>query len=843
MKSKPRGASVDTADLCLSLMRADHEDEVVELLTEAGYWEDPTVWRHLGDMENNFSSVGNQQSEPIAALVEKIVNGVDARLMNACHEAGIDPEAVTAPGSIREAVSRFFEGHTQVQSDRHGRIAEWTERQGTAEGRFLTLSATGEMPEMGRPGLSRPSLSIADQGEGQTPGSFPTTFMSLSRSNKLRIHFVQGKFNMGGTGALNFCSERHRFQLIVSKRNPRLLPGDASQRDREWGLTIVRRQAGEGGARSSVFTYLAPVGATGDVAGEVLSFDRARWPIFPEDPKLKDQGADEYSRDAPHGTLVKLYEYDWQGGKSNIVRSGEGLLRRIDLALPELALPVRLFECRRYRGGPASFSTNALGLVARLDKDKADNLEPEFPVGANIALDGKHIAVRVYAFKAGKAKEYRQSRYGVVFSVNGQMHAAFPTDFFGRKAVNLGYIADSLLVVIDCSNIDELMREDLFMNSRDRLRDKPLARRLEEELQRYLREESALRALQNKRRAERTADRLKDDKPLADVLQSLLKSNPLLSRLFQHGLRLSAPFPPAVGSGHGQAATFKGRKYPTFFRFKGRESAEELTRDANLGSRLRIAFETDALDDYFIRENSPGAWRVRVGLEEDWLDVPDWTSTGPRSGIAQLWLNTLPMGATVGDVYEYLVEVTDDSRVDSIENRLFVTVARQAANGGGEGSRSAGGNKGKGNLGGASQFALPPITPVHEVDWEQHGMDEGTALKVELADSVEGNGDGSEVYDFFVNVDNRYLRVAQKEARVDAGLLEKQFLYGMVLVGLALLQEQQERAKRRSSEFDRAEADRNENPNEFIAIATRALAPIFLPMLESIGGLALEEID
>lgn len=823
----------DPETLCEQLMHADTEEAVVAILREAGYWDDRSAWRYLGDTENNFSSIGNQQSEPIAALVEKIVNGVDARLTNACHEAGINPESTDAPPSISEAVARFFEFHSAVKPERHGRISDWSSKDATEQGRLLTLSATGHKPDGGRP-----SLSIADQGEGQTPDSFPDTFMSLARSNKLRIHFVQGKFNMGGTGALNFCSGRHRLQLIVSRRNPKLLAGGATGRDLEWGFTVVRRQAGAEGARSSVYTYLAPVSNDSGI-GSVLSFARDSFPILPDDPADKNQGADPYSRQAPHGSLVKLYEYDWQGVKSNIVLSGEGLLRRIDLALPELALPVRLFECRPYRGGPASFSTNALGLVTRLEQDKADNLEEGFPVGANITLDGKHIAVRAYAFRPDKAKQYRLSRYGVVFSVNGQMHAAFSTDFFGRKAVNLGYIADSLLVVIDCSDVDELMREDLFMNSRDRLRDTPLARRVEDELQRYLKNEPALRILQNARRAERTAERLRDDKPLADVLQMVLRSNPLLSRLFRHGLRLSAPFPPASGAGEGTASKFEGKRFPTYFRFKGHASDEGLKRDAQLGSRVRIAFETDANDDYFIRDASPGAWRVRVRAGDDWVDVPDWSSTGPRSGLAQLWLNELPEGAGVGDVYEYTIEIADDSRLESLSNRLFVAVVPANAGGGGRSARERGGNKGKGKSGGPNELALPPITPVHEPDWTSQGMNEQSALKIQLADAGD-ESDEAAAYDFFVNVDNRYLRIAQKEARSDANLLEKQFLYGMVLVGLALLQEHQERTRGHDDEI--GEPNFGATAPEFIENATRAIAPIFLPMLESLGGLSIDDL-
>ena len=41
--------------------------------------------------------------------MEKLVNSVDARLMNECLVLGIDPEGPSAPRTIREAVARFFE--------------------------------------------------------------------------------------------------------------------------------------------------------------------------------------------------------------------------------------------------------------------------------------------------------------------------------------------------------------------------------------------------------------------------------------------------------------------------------------------------------------------------------------------------------------------------------------------------------------------------------------------------------------------------------------------------------------------------------------------------------------
>ena len=61
------------------------------------------------------------------------------------------------------------------------------------------------------------SLIIYDDGEGQHPEEFENTFLSLLRGNKNEIHFVQGKYNMGGSGAIVFCGKK-RYQLIGSKR-------------------------------------------------------------------------------------------------------------------------------------------------------------------------------------------------------------------------------------------------------------------------------------------------------------------------------------------------------------------------------------------------------------------------------------------------------------------------------------------------------------------------------------------------------------------------------------------------------------------------------------------------
>jgi hypothetical protein len=163
-------------DLCTALLHAETEDEVIGLLKLEGYWDQPALWRHYGDLENNWGQGGNQQSLAEAALVEKIVNSVDARLINECLERGIDPKGPDAPKTIRQAVSRFFEGGTGKKMATGGLVEDWSDEKIREIAQGITLCGTGTRPVM--------NLTITDCGEGQTPRKIPLTIMSLSNTRR-----------------------------------------------------------------------------------------------------------------------------------------------------------------------------------------------------------------------------------------------------------------------------------------------------------------------------------------------------------------------------------------------------------------------------------------------------------------------------------------------------------------------------------------------------------------------------------------------------------------------------------------------------------------------------------
>lgn len=257
-----------TETLCQNLMSADSEADVIGILRDAGYWDDPTCWRDLGDEPENYSTVGNQQSRAEQALVEKLVNAIDTKLMAACKIAGINPEEDAAPDTMLEARERFF-GEALKKPD--------------LVARGITVAATGARS----PG--RMSISIADDGEGQTPRAMPTTILSVLKGSKKNVRFVQGRFHMGGTGVLEFCGRDHNVQFVLSRRNPAFLPSPlADPTDADWSFTIIRREDPQGRARGSRFTFLAP--GTPDAEGRrgLLHFSAAELPIFPDKAQAYD---------------------------------------------------------------------------------------------------------------------------------------------------------------------------------------------------------------------------------------------------------------------------------------------------------------------------------------------------------------------------------------------------------------------------------------------------------------------------------------------------------------------------------------------------------------------------
>ncbi len=460
---------------------------------------------------------------------------------------------------------------------------------------------------------------------------------------------------MGGTGVLKFCGKRN-LQLVVTRRSPAILRGRFDHpSDAQWGFTVVRREDPGDGRRSSVYTYLAPVGVlekrTLPGQGGILRFTADAMPIFPD-------GQNPYGLEAEWGTLIKLYDYAAQGFKSHILMK-DGLLGRLDLLLPEVALPVRLHECRAYSGHLGSFENTLNGLGVRLEDDRSNNLEEGFPSSCPLGAGSQEMTATIYAFKKGRAETYRKHE-GIIFTLNGQTHGHMTPDFFRRKNVGLSYLSDSILVVVDCSRFSGRAREDLFMNSRDRLSGGELREELEDALEDMLKQHAGLRALKERRRREETEEKFADSKPLENILESLLKKSETLASLFLQGKRASNPFKSTKMQ--EKEKPFQGKVYPTFFKFLDKEYGEKLHRETPQNMRSRISFDTDAVNDYFSRSIDPGRFTLSMEVGGQGQPVRNYVGPNLQNGSATLSVQ-LPEDCNVGDELHYLAVVTDPTRL------------------------------------------------------------------------------------------------------------------------------------------------------------------------------------
>lgn len=770
----------------LSLVNADSEDEVAKILKKYGYW-DESNWKDVNSSTGNWSTIGSQQSSADTALVEKIINSVDAMLLRECKREGLNPESQQAPSDITAAQKKYFKIY-------NGKLSSINVNERISLARNIYLIATGKK--------TRPSFSIVDLGEGQNPEDFKTTFLSLNKSNKNKVQFVQGKFGMGGTGALSFASPEHNFQLIISKKDPQII----SALPPKWGITVLRRMPPTDEMRSSVFKYLAP-------NNEILSLSSKTLPLLPGTHPIA------YEKPMEWGSFIKLYEYNIGSRLQSNIRLD--LFYRLSLLLPNIALPVTLVERRDYpdpAGKTRDMTIVMAGLSVRLDADRQNNLEEGFPSTGEISAHGQKMNYSIYAFKKARRATYSGSE-GIIFSVNGQAQGFLNKSFFERNSVGMSYLSDSILVLVDCSSIEKRRLEDLFMNSRDRLRDGQLKTEIEKQLEEILKNHQGLRELKDKRRRADIEEKLEDAKPLAEVLESIIVKSPSLSALFTQGIRISNPFKVVET---GKQEVFTGKKFPTFFKISKDFSKEKPKTIPSNIKRFRVQYETDAFNDYFERDTDPAEKSVLL----NGAPIQDY-SWNLWNGIATLNV-VLPKHIKVGDTLCYTTEVSDVSRAEPFTAEFCVQIGKEyipSETKGGKRrpprSEEEGDDSKK-----PPALALPNAVEVRRKDWESHTFDSKSALRVV-------NAGGDEGYDFFINMDNIYLQMEIKQSKKDPKIMEAKYKYGMVLLGLALL--------------DYNSKNKDDDAEEGISIADQirdvsaAVSPILLPMITSLGEMDVEE--
>ncbi len=556
---------MDNIELIAKLIKAEDENTVEKIISNHSVLSKDENWKPYGGFRGNFSQIHNQQGNTIPALVEKPINSIDALLLKHCKLKGIDPESDKAPKSIDEAIGEFY----GIKKDLLPELPE-SKRREIAES--IQIIATGTK--------SQPNICIYDDGEGQHPADFENTFLSLNKDNKLKIKFVQGKYNMGGTGAIPNCGDK-KYQLIISRKHPQLLEGKEDM----YGFSLVRlhKAIGTDIYKNSWYEYCV------DKDQKIFCF------------KAKELDARLYNRKYISGTFIKLFNYDLPR-PSDITLD---LWRDLNRYLYAPALPILLYETRDFKGKTPT--KLMLGNRLRIMIDDRDLKVKTFPLSVNTS--GIKSSGEVTVFKNNVDKGEFVDKLAVVFTINGQVHDHL-TNAFITHAAKLPYLSGSLLVNFDCSSIPTSIREEIFMASRDRMRDNTITRNFKEEIARELRDNDFLRQLNEQRRDEKIFQNPKDDNFMKRVMGKLLNQNDEIAKIL--GLkgdireRIRKMLKPESKNGE---STFKGSRYPSYVRFKNIGDGNIKMMPQN--GECKLVLETDVEDEYLIRSNDPGELKIQ----------------------------------------------------------------------------------------------------------------------------------------------------------------------------------------------------------------------------------------
>lgn len=538
-------------------------------------------WKPLSGNENNFGVIENQQASPVAALIEKVTNSIDALLMKHCYDLGIDPRGKEAPRSMTGAIETFF-------PDTYKNWYLGPPRKEQAE--EIQIIASGSK--------KRPSLLIYDNGEGQHPENFEDTFLSLLRGNKNDIPFVQGKYNMGGTGSIVFCG-KHRYQLIGSKRY------DGSG---EFGFTLIRKHPmSEEDRKTKKNTWYEYMLINGKI------------PSFPIDEL--DLGL--FGRKFKTGTIIKLFDYDLYSKIPRGALPQEGR-RAINQFLFQPALPIYLVDSKERYPNNKVLDIDCYGLKHRLESDTkyiADHFTEDYQDHelGTIRATSYVFKTKVGDWDVKTTKKNIQDQFFhdnmvVLFSLNGQVHGSLSSEFITRT-LKMPLLRNHLLIHVDCTQLSYDFRQELFMASRDRLKGGDETSILRKKLAEVLIKGQLSEVYKQRKNAISVEGG--DAKDLLRAFSKNLPFNKDLMKLLDQTFKLEQKDEekkkqdkPKKPKNQPDKQPFNPKRYPSYFKMKTGNGKKYLTLPER--NEKTIQFATDVENEYFERSDDPGELKVSI---------------------------------------------------------------------------------------------------------------------------------------------------------------------------------------------------------------------------------------
>ena len=796
---------MDSKKVCFRILRAESERQVTEIIYSVPEMANSINWHPIDERETNFNVVTNQASTGSKALTELCTNMVDAILMKHAHMKGIDSRGSQAPHSVTGAVRDLV----QLKGSPSGILAEVDDEEylRTFAEDNLIIGVTG-----GRTQSESLCLSFVDNGEGQRPSDFKETFLSLSKGNKSDIPFVQGKYNMGSSGVLNYCGRRW-YKLIVSRRFDESGP---------WGWTLVRRRP-----------------SSGKPVAEYFNINEIPWFLASViHPMTLGNGDADKKVHLSTGTIVKLYDY-----KMESATSFRNIRESLNENLISTVLPFRLMD---YRVTPQRTGRRAQGvdertvsgmefLLLRRDRGESteDDAESAYEPGTKEHIgnidDPELGRVSVQAIIPRRQPSGKhlptwlalpRNTDRVFHTVNGQVQYKKKRGYLSQRC-GFPALKDRVVIIVDASELSEAGHNDVWKGDRENVRATEVGQLYKEKVTEVIKDSPYLKELQGKVVREET-DRL-TEKGRITLFQGLVDNDPSIAQLLPGGAVVTLPG--YVGLEEEEQEEWQGKYSPTFLELVGR-SVRQDGAEIEIGGRRKVLFQTDAVNDYFSRPDNRG----RV-FTSDLAGRFSQTNTF-RNGTLTMTFTPDTTKVMVGDEVRSSVSLLDDAMPEPVTEELLLRVVgeRPIQRGGGRRQRKSSENE---EQEGTEGRDLPPYEWLTK-DGRLIGENVTTTWPEEFTEQDGGYvKDLGDVKVYYINYDNAHFRRFLDTERDENNkkVVTEQYRIGMLVLMLGV-----EDAYSRMEEGER-KTELSNNIDEIRQLAAQGAATVVLSIVKTLPSI------
>ncbi len=463
-------------DQILKTNTAKQVTDLLEILTD----DFDIAWVAVGDRGNNQSTI-NMGTDPAAGLIERITNAMDSILDLEWYEQG-SPKDIYSP---REAVLKWFD----LQDGKLRNIKDPFPKKVTELARKIHVTLKDSERD------KFPTIEIRDHGTGIRGEDFSKTILSLNDDNKINKLHQMGAYGQGGSTSLSF----NTFTIIISRPQKILKKGNATS------FTIVRFNTGGLGTRKLGWY-------------EYCVLKKTNQPFSIE---VKDEIFQA-------GTLVRHIGMDLEKYTTKMTGPTSSLWYLAHHYMFDPILPFTITGERKKDLNKGKVENRSvLGNNRRLTRGGGDEKElTQYSREATLTFkDGKvTIYYWVLTIEGDKPwdriKNYTLPSQPIIITFNGQKQGSLPNSII-KSDLKLPFLEKYLVVQIECDQMDNESKRQLFSSTRESLRDTSILEELRKTTIDTLDADDELKRLDRERK-----DRYlkKDDTEVLDKLRKRLAS-------------------------------------------------------------------------------------------------------------------------------------------------------------------------------------------------------------------------------------------------------------------------------------------------------------------------------